>query len=551
VVEFWNEGEEPITGLRLTAWIFTPDDGEVLVLTPPVSQTVDLAPGLNVFTVAGGLSTPVIGPHRLVVNVGPGGSGWRVAGAAAQFDVGWAHLVELTTDRGAYAVGEAGSGRLDVYGTGLTALRVAAADGTTLLETQEELAGHHSFTFALPTAVAGDYLLVAESVDVAGGMDQLIRAYAVPGPRDTQPPLLLLTYPGEATVVTTAVETMTIQVTGQASDDRGEVRVFVNGEPALVAGDGTFSHPLEVDQGFNLVSVVALDSSDNITFSPAISVILIPERDASLGANLQQVEVGRPLTYRLVISASATLEGVVVTGLLPEGGVSNAVATTNYGQVELEGTEAIWTGDVPAEQPVIVTIDVTPVITGLLSHQATVYWGQGFIEATNVVTVEVLPQTGLVACELYPIALHQSAVIGASPGQVVPNIYFGDGPGNFGWLSWTGNLGAPALANSLTPAGDSATYVNPHDPDDHILSAGDWVRGGPGLQNAQLVRNALDALTGYTAVVPVWDVTQGQGNSTMYHVTGFAEIELAGYQLGSQQNWISARYLGAISCGQP
>jgi hypothetical protein len=75
VVEFWNEGEEPLTGLRLTAWIFSPDDGEVLVLTPPVSQAVDLVPGLNVFTVAGSLSTPVVGLHHLVVNVG-GGRQW-------------------------------------------------------------------------------------------------------------------------------------------------------------------------------------------------------------------------------------------------------------------------------------------------------------------------------------------------------------------------------------------------------------------------------------------------------------------------------------------
>src|SRR3712207_3146645 len=55
------------------------------------------------------------------------------------------------------------------------------------------------------------------------------------------------------------------------------------------------------------------------------------------------------------------------------------------------------------------------------------------------------------ACELYPIALFHETLRSASPGDVIADIYNGVQPGNFGWLSWTGDQTAPVLARSLTP----------------------------------------------------------------------------------------------------
>lgn len=133
-------------------------------------------------------------------------------------------------------------------------------------------------------------------------------------------------------------------------------------------------------------------------------------------------------------------------------------------------------------------------------------------------------------------------------GQELVDIYNGDGPGNFGWLSWTGGPSVPTLVQSLTPPGDSNTYVNPDNPDDHALSVGDWVHGKPGVSNSRLVRDALDNLKGVVITVPVWDEATGHGTNLKYHVVGFARIQIADYRLPGQ-NRISAVYQGPAMCG--
>jgi PKD repeat protein len=131
-----------------------------------------------------------------------------------------------------------------------------------------------------------------------------------------------------------------------------------------------------------------------------------------------------------------------------------------------------------------------------------------------------------VCCELYPIALHVDTLAGVAVGEEMPDVYNGTGPGNFGWLSWTGHPSVPTLVQSLTPPGDSDTYVNPYDSSDHTLSVGDWVRGKPGISNAKSVRNALDTLKTTVITVPVWDEASGQGNNLKYHVVGFARVQV-------------------------
>jgi hypothetical protein len=116
------------------------------------------------------------------------------------------------------------------------------------------------------------------------------------------------------------------------------------------------------------------------------------------------------------------------------------------------------------------------------------------------------------SCELYPIALHVSSLAGRPPGALIADVYNGNGPGNFGWLSWTGQPGEPRLAGSLTPPGDSQTYVNPADPKDRVVSVGDWVPGKPGVSNSRAVRDALDRLKTIDATLPVWDAAAGTGS---------------------------------------
>jgi hypothetical protein len=130
----------------------------------------------------------------------------------------------------------------------------------------------------------------------------------------------------------------------------------------------------------------------------------------------------------------------------------------------------------------------------------------------------------------------------------LPDVFNGSQPGNFGWLTWTGDGGVPSLVVSLTPPGNSGAYTNPNNPGDNVVSVGDWVQGRPGVENASGVRDALDTLKTRDIVVPVWDIATAQGANTNYHVVGFARIRILDYRLPSE-NRITAHFLGLAKCG--
>ena len=158
-----------------------------------------------------------------------------------------------------------------------------------------------------------------------------------------------------------------------------------------------------------------------------------------------------------------------------------------------------------------------------------------------------LASTALGQCELYPIAISAQTLANVQDGTVIYDIYNGTQPGNFGWLSWAGSPDEPTLVASLSVPGNSSTYVNPGDANDHVVSVGDWVQGKPGVSNSHEVRDALNDLEDYEIVVPVWDQVRGQGSQAAYRVSGFARVHILGYRLPSQ-NRISVLFLGYASC---
>jgi hypothetical protein len=167
---------------------------------------------------------------------------------------------------------------------------------------------------------------------------------------------------------------------------------------------------------------------------------------------------------------------------------------------------------------------------------------------TATATVTPPPPPPADGCELYPIGLHVDLLIGVNEGDVLADILNSSSPGGFGWLSWAGHPGLDTLVKSLTPPGNSETYVNPYDPDDHELSVGKWVYGRTGVGNSTAVREALDQLLGATIILPVWDVVEGGGNDTTYHVVHFVEVRLLDYHL-PQQNRLTVQFLGYATCG--
>lgn len=74
------------------------------------------------------------------------------------------------------------------------------------------------------------------------------------------------------------------------------------------------------------------------------------------------------------------------------------------------------------------------------------------------------------------------------------------------------------------------------------------MQGKPGVSNSESVRDALDNLESMVITVPVWDQAQSQGNNTLYHIVGFADVQIISYQLPSQ-NVISVLFIDFTSCG--
>lgn len=169
---------------------------------------------------------------------------------------------------------------------------------------------------------------------------------------------------------------------------------------------------------------------------------------------------------------------------------------------------------------------------------------------TNAATstpVSTPTATATSTCNLYPIALNASTVATATPGEELEDILNGAGSGNFGWLTWSGNNSINTLINSLTPPGDSYSYVNPYDPADNTPSVGDWVNGRPGTANSKQLRQALDNLMPLIITVPVWNQVQGQGNNIEYQISSYAQVQISSYHLPGQDR-ISVVYWGAASC---
>lgn len=175
------------------------------------------------------------------------------------------------------------------------------------------------------------------------------------------------------------------------------------------------------------------------------------------------------------------------------------------------------------------------------------------------------PTPKTLKCDLYPIALNKSKVENAKVGDTITDIWNGSGSGSFGWLTWTGNVSEPTLAISLTPPGNSSTYINPNNASDHIISVGDWISSKPGDVNSNAVRTQLTALESRDIIVPVWDTANCRGGANAaFQTWNYAKVRITNYDLaGSPQtgpagacnekpgkNTITATFKGFVNCQQ-
>jgi hypothetical protein len=152
------------------------------------------------------------------------------------------------------------------------------------------------------------------------------------------------------------IDESSVTVEGKVSDAR--VKVSVNGVPVEVAGDGSFSVEVELEEGENTIKVKAVLGGDEVTktitvyYTPAEALILeITSLDDG------EVVLETPVTVEGTVSnaeAQVTVSSVVV-GVVEEGG--NFKFST---QVDLkEGKNIITAKAVLGEKEVIKTIAVT------------------------------------------------------------------------------------------------------------------------------------------------------------------------------------------------
>lgn len=389
----------PLASARLSLFGLGPD-GEYLDLGPTAVMTMPLPAGDTAIALNGVLAPQQPGPHQLVFKVIDAASLVELGGEAAIFDVGRAGVSSLLTDQGTYLPGEAGTGELTVYGYGPATLVVTDTVGGTLLSTTATLNGFATYNFPIYTATAGDYLLVARTADAAGMVDSALRAYAVPLPADTEPPVLTLTNPSTHTILYSAAPTVTLTVQGVVSDNRGPVTVYVDGRPASEIVDSGWSAPVMLSQGNNAVSAVALDDAGNFTTAPLVNVILTPQGAVSHAPDRASALVGEQLTFESTLQASGTISNAQLIQFLPPGQAANVTAGASSGQVMgiADGPEGVfvhWQGDV-GSAPVTIAMTVTLSSAGILTSTATAFWGWGLNDQAEAPPVQVNSPLGVV-----------------------------------------------------------------------------------------------------------------------------------------------------------
>lgn len=127
--------------------------------------------------------------------------------------------------------------------------------------------------------------------------------------------------------------------------------------------------------------------------------------------------------------------------------------------------------------------------------------------------VDVLPPG-----QVLPIAADPPATY--VPGETYTFTAGKDGPGNFGWLSWTGTNDPNTMADSICF------------PDNPTITFPQEIWGDPGKSNSIRVRDCVQKWidNGATVLIPIWALdappstcaTGGQGNNFHYCIVGLA-----------------------------
>jgi Flp pilus assembly protein TadG len=215
-------------------------------------------------------------------------------------------------------------------------------------------------------------------------------------------------------------------------------------------------------------------------------------------------------TVYSAIAARAVANGCSATGVVP---CSWSASFVNAGQASLgspmtSGTNP--TGSIPTGAQ-----GVTVQVTQLPSTYFLGVIGQGKWTVQTTATA-LTGNLGPGAGSLLPIGVNPPTSTGGGPVTLTSETSYG--PGNFGWLSWTGSNQTNVLADSICA------------PDNSALSLPTPVPGDPGVKNASDVRSCLNKWIGSVIYVPVFDTCSPcNGNGATFHVIGYTAFFLESY----------------------
>jgi hypothetical protein len=142
---------------------------------------------------------------------------------------------------------------------------------------------------------------------------------------------------------------------------------------------------------------------------------------------------------------------------------------------------------------------------------------------------------------LFPITVNTSVFTNTTGGPVIGEVYtlwhHDDklGPGGWGFIRWVDGDGTNRCPDGCDQQGGNATTLRPNIGDTSrsgIWAVGDWVKSNPGTRLPSL----LDTLAPYVppapnepwpeVIIPLYDLTRGQGNNLEFRIAGFAAFKL-------------------------
>lgn len=113
-------------------------------------------------------------------------------------------------------------------------------------------------------------------------------------------------------------------------------------------------------------------------------------------------------------------------------------------------------------------------------------------------------------------------------------------PGNFGWLDWNGGSSS---------ARELAFFIcNPQW--SGMWEVGWWVPGNPGVSNSNSVRNCLSRWVNQPATIVIYDAVRNRGHNTRYHIAGFAEFVIVGFNFRGRDKYILGRFERYVTLGE-